>query len=72
LLEIGDLTPFENSSESFQVLQFLRRQLKIEEDIDIKVVIVGILGKLALDPGIDAEIIIEDLLAEVIFAMFSS
>ena len=46
-------------------LNFLRKELKIERDPDIKIILLQLLEKLAQDPLVDGTIIIEDLIHEV-------
>jgi hypothetical protein len=74
-VEISYSLPFTDFANTKKALELVRRELKVEDDNDIKVLLISIMGRLAREPNVDASVIIEDLISQVtyvgIFLMFT-
>ena len=76
---VASVIPFVELSQTVRLVTLLRRQLKVEDDNDIKVsfiqiwqilrdlkiMVINLLGKLAREPDVDSAVILEDLVSQV-------
>ncbi len=65
MIELSYSLPFSDHVQTKKFVDILRRELKTEDDKDIKILIISALGKLALQPVVDSLVIIEDLIDQV-------
>lgn len=65
LLELASLLPLPQKNRTLELVTTLRRMLKVEDDKEVKKMIMTLLGRLAREPCVESENILEDLLLVV-------